>query len=424
MTVTTHCDLAGRATATGIIGATAALMTIGLIAVASASASLDQPILRAEFWKTPVGRQAVFAAAGLAVLLGLTRLGAGFLRWRHSRVWQPGVWLLIVTVGLLVAVLIPEIGTQRHGARRWLRFGPAEYGLGFQPSELAKVVIVVFLAGYVSGRAGRLTRFVRDVLPAAGAIALCAGLVGLEDFGTATLLAAVGGLLLLVAGVRLVHLAILAVPGAAAFVALLLAEPYRIERLTAFRNIWQDPQGSGYHPVQSLIGIASGGWLGRGLGAGVQKYGYLPESRSDFIFAVWAEETGLFGCMVVLLLVGLLLYLGTRAALAAPSMFERLLAVGVTLTITLQAAMNVAVVTVLVPTKGIALPLVSAGGSGLVFYCLALGLLAGVARRGRVATFGSRAATACRQDAGEPGASARPATSPAWMCCADGGHTP
>ena len=393
MTATGQFDQGGRGAATGVVLAAAALMSIGLVAVASASASLDAPILRAQFWQTTIGRQAVFALAGLAALLLLARTGAGFLRWRQGRWWQPSLWLLVATAALLVLVLVPGIGVERHGARRWLHFGPAGYGLGFQPSELAKLAIVVFPAAFLSGHAHLVRRFFAGLLPTAVGIGLCAGLVGVEDFGTAALLAAVGGLLLLVAGARLVHLLLLALPAAGAFVLLLLAEPYRLERLTAFRSIWQDPQGSGYHAVQSLIGIASGGWFGRGLGGGVQKYGYLPESRSDFIFAVWAEETGVVGCVVVLLLFGVLLYCGTRAALAAPGMFERLLAFGITLMITLQAVMNVAVVTVTVPTKGIALPLISAGGSGTVLYGVALGLLAGIARRGRYGVRGQAGVT-------------------------------
>jgi cell division protein FtsW len=250
---------------------------------------------------------------------------------------------------------------------------------------LAKLTLVVFLAAYLSARSaeGTLGRFFRGVLPAALAIGVCAVLVGSEDFGTAVLLAGVGGLMLLVAGGRWRHLLLLAGPALAAFAGLLLAKPYRMQRLTSFMDIWADPRGEGYHPIQSLITIASGGWFGRGLGGGIQKYGYLPESRTDFIFAVWCEETGLVGAAVVLLLFGLLLYLGTRAAQAAPTTFGRLLAVGLTLMVVLQAVMNIAVVTVAAPTKGIALPLVSAGGSGVVFLGASVGLLAGVALRGR-----------------------------------------
>ncbi|HEY3242969.1 MAG TPA: FtsW/RodA/SpoVE family cell cycle protein, partial [Phycisphaerae bacterium] len=219
----------------------------------------------------------------------------------------------------------------------------------------------------------------RTVLFGAAAIGICAGLVGIEDFGTAALLAAVGGLMLLAGGARLAHLALLALPGLAAFAYLLIAKPYRLERLTAFRNIWADPRGQGYHAIQSLATIASGGWFGRGLGNGVQKFGYLPEARTDFIFSVICEETGLFGAFVVMLLFAGLVWLGIACVRAAPTALGRLLALGITLLIGLQAAMNVAVVTVAAPTKGIALPLVSAGGSGILFLGAAIGLAASVA---------------------------------------------
>jgi len=374
-----------RSTATGVILTAAALMAIGLVAIASASASLDGPVLRPALWRTTFGRQVVFSIAGLLALLSVSRMGYGSLGWRRGRWLQPAVLVLLVTVACLVAVLVPGIGVERHGAQRWLHFGPAQYGLGLQPSELAKVGLVVFLAAYLARREEGCRDFWGSVLPAALIVGLVAGLVGVEDFGTAALLAAVGGTILLAAGARWVHLLLLGLPAMAAFAWLLVSKPYRLERLAAFTDIWSDPQGAGYHPIQSLVTIASGGWVGRGLGMGVQKYGYLPESRTDFIFAVWCEETGVFGALLVILLFAALLYLGVRAAMAAPDGFGRLLALGVTLTITFQTAMNIAVVTVSVPTKGIALPLVSAGGSGVVFLSGGVGLLAAVALRGRYA---------------------------------------
>lgn len=358
-------------------------MSVGLVMVASASASLDSPILQANFWRTTFGRQVVFAAMGLAAILITARMGHQVLKWRPGRWFQPSVCLLAITTACLVLVLVPGIGVERNGARRWLHFGPSEYGLGFQPSELAKLALVVFLAAYLSGRQHCLRSFFSGVLPAAAAVGLCVGLVGSEDFGTAALLALVGGLILLLGGVRWRHLLLMAVPAMATLAALLLAKPYRVQRLTGFLDIWSDPQGQGYHAIQSLITIASGGWFGTGLGAGVQKYGYLPESRTDFIFAVWCEETGLVGALMVILLFATLLYLGVRASAAAATPFGRLLAMGATLMITLQAALNIAVVTASVPPKGIALPLVSAGGSGVVFLSVAVGLLASVAAAGR-----------------------------------------
>ncbi|MCP4247376.1 MAG: FtsW/RodA/SpoVE family cell cycle protein [bacterium] len=378
-------DPQARATATGIILAAGALLTIGVVTVASASASLDAPILQAEFWKTTFGRQAILAVVAVCVVLLTSTVGPQWLRWQSNRRLQPALLLFLATVVCLGLVLVPGIGIERNGARRWLHLGGA-VGFGFQPSELAKVALVVFLAAYLAGRQHLLEKFFKGVLPAALAVGLCVALIGPEDFGTAALLATVGGLILLVGGVRLRHLLYLAIPALAAFAGLLVTKPYRPKRLTAFMDIWADPQGEGYHPVQSLITLASGGWFGRGLGGGEQKYGYLPESRTDFIFAIWCEETGLVGALVVLLLFGVLLILGLQAARAARSPFERLLAAGVTFLITLQALLNIAVVTVWAPTTGIALPLVSAGGSGLVCLGAAIGLLAGVALRGQYKT--------------------------------------
>ena len=206
-------------------------------------------------------------------------------------------------------------------------------------------------------------------------------LVGKEDFGTSVLLGGVGGSMLFVAGCRLRHLGGAAAVGAWSLIALLYSAPYRVARLAAFRDLWGDPQGAGYQPIQSLAAIASGGWFGTGLGSGIQKHGYLPECRSDFIFAVMCEEMGTLGGGLVLALFSLFVLLGIRTMLAAPTRFERLLAFGLTATIGLQAAMNVAVVTVLAPTTGIPLPLISAGGSGMLTSCGAVGVLAAIAAR-------------------------------------------
>ena len=188
--------------------------------------------------------------------------------------------------------------------------------------------------------------------------------------------------MLFVAGCRMRHLALLGVLGTCALTALLYSAPYRLDRITAFKSFWADPLGGGYQPLQSLTTIASGGWFGAGLGAGVQKYGYLPECHADFIFAVLCEEMGAFGGAVVIALFCAFVWCGLRAMLMARSRFERLLAFGLTATVGLQAAMNIAVVTVAVPTTGISLPLISAGGSGLLTFCLATGVLAAIAARG------------------------------------------
>ena len=186
--------------------------------------------------------------------------------------------------------------------------------------------------------------------------------------------------MLIVGGARWRHLILVGLPGAAAMAYLIIREPYRVQRLTVFLDIWSDPQGAGYHPIQSLVTIASGGFTGRGLGAGVQKYGYLPEARSDFIFSVICEETGMIGAVCVIALFLALLALGARVVNSRVSPFGRLLAFGVTFLLALQALINIAVVSVCAPTKGISLPLVSAGGSGVILLGVAVGLLVSVAR--------------------------------------------
>lgn len=379
------------------------LMLIGLVMVASTSASLDRSLFESPFLEAPFGRQAVFVLVGLCVLILTSRvaafvLGSPVLRRRCAQA------LFILTLICLVAALLPGFADTHRGSNRWLRLAVGGMDIGFQPSELAKVAMVAMLASLLAFEVSDTSSPSRSVarvpkwqvlidggvdprslkhgfLPAAGVIGACVLLVGKEDFGTSVLLAGVGVAMLFVAQCRLRHLAMLAGLGAGALAALLFAAPYRVARIVAYKDFWADPRGGGYQPLQSLTTIASGGWLGTGLGSGVQKYGYLPESHTDFIFAVICEEMGVFGAALVIALFCALVCLGLRTMLAAPSRFERLLAFGLTATLGLQAAMNIAVVTVAVPTTGISLPLVSAGGTGLLTFCLVTGLLAAVARR-------------------------------------------
>jgi cell division protein FtsW len=390
--------LDSRATArsASITIAAAALLGVGVVMVFSASASLATPSPQRDtttlehglaLTRNPAVRQAMFTSAALVALLlvGLCPFQSWRIRstrgphgaWR----WQPAMALLVVSLGLLVLVLVPGIGEQRNGARRWLPLGPSVIGLGFQPSEIAKVAIVIFLAAYSAHLGERIRRFWTGFLPCLLILAAFAGLVGVEDLGTGVLLAMAGACILIAAGARVWHLILAALPGAGGLVYLVLMKPYRLQRLASFLHPEADPQGAGYHQIQSLVTIASGGWWGQGLGAGVQKYGYLPEARTDFIFAVICEELGIIGGITILALFAVLLWQGRRAMLGAPDEFGRLLALGVSLMIGLQATMNVGVVTVSIPTKGIGLPLVSAGGTGVIFFAILVGLLVNVARR-------------------------------------------
>lgn len=363
---------------TMIVVVAASLLALGIVMVFSSSASLTSPPITEAPWKNPAVRQALFSCLALLTLLISSVCPCEFWRIRRGSMFQPSILLMVATVGMLGAVLV--IGEEHHGAKRWLSLGPAGLGLGFQPSEVAKLALVIVLAAYAAHIGDRIRRFWSGFLPALLLVGLIGGLVGLEDFGTAALLIVVGGCVLLSAGARIWHLLLAALPGVIGLVHLVQAKSYRMERLTSFLDPYADPLGRGYHQIQSLITIASGGWWGRGLGCGVQKYGYLPEGRNDFIFAVICEELGIVGGIAVIALLAILLWHGRKAVLASTTDFCRLVAVGAALIIGIQAAMNIAVVTVSVPAKGIALPLVSAGGSGVILLSILVGMLANVAR--------------------------------------------
>ncbi|UCE61254.1 MAG: FtsW/RodA/SpoVE family cell cycle protein [Phycisphaerales bacterium] len=365
-----------------IVLVTLALLTLGLVVVASATASLDRPMFAAPLWQSAFCRQAVFAAIGVAVMIIARYLSVGVLATSDRRARVSHVLFALVLV-CLVAALVPSLADPHRGSQRWLQIAPLRAGIGFQPSEFAKLAMVGMLAALLTERKTSLRSFRGGFLPVAGAIGAYCLLVGKEDFGTAVLLGAIGVGMLFVAGCRIRHLFAMGLVGACGFGALLVTAPYRLERLTAYQDIWADPKGAGYQPVQSLATIASGGWWGTGLGGGVQKYGYLPESHSDFIFSVICEEMGMLGGCLVIGLYCAFVWLGLRTMMAARTPFERILAFGITATVGLQAAMNIAVVTVVTPTTGISLPLISAGGSGVVTFCVASGVLAAIAARTR-----------------------------------------
>lgn len=380
-----------------------ALMTLGVAMVYSASATVDGAAFDwRQWWQSPL-RQGAFALAGFLVMLVAAHVDCRLFAWSPAaRLWPAGL-AYILALALLAAVLVPGVGREVLGARRAIPV-PGLGGLGFQPSELAKVVLTIWLAALLSRpgacteapggqrpwrspaghpRPGRpVLQFRNTFLPAALSGGALVGLTGIEDFGTAALMGVVMVALLIAARARWSHVGLLGLAGCLAGAVLVLLKPHRVARLGAFFSAAPDPQGAGYQANQALLAIGSGGWWGRGLGAGVQKYGYLPQDNNDFILAIICEELGVVGGMVVVGLFLLLLWRGWTIAERAPSGFARLLALGLTLTICLQAAFNVGVVTNSIPTKGISLPFVSAGGSGVLFLGLAAGLLAAVGRSG------------------------------------------
>ena len=259
---------------------------------------------------------------------------------------------------------------------RWIRMG----ALSFQPAELAKLSIVLFLAFHIERRAERVNDF-GLLFPGLLLLGWFGFLVLIQpDLGTAFCLVLTGAVMLFVAGVRLRYFAVLAIPALTVLYAAIVSVPWRTERIFVFLNPWSDAQGAGYQVIQSLIAVGTGGLTGVGLGEGRQKLFYLPYPYSDFIFAVIGEELGLVGAAAVVLAFVVLLWRGLRAAWGAPDDFGRFLAVGFTLSIVLQALINVSVTLGLLPTKGIPLPFISAGGSSLVFTLVAVGIVANVSQ--------------------------------------------
>ena len=314
---------------------------------------------------------AAFAPIGL-FRSAITSLGRRF---------HPLILLSILTlaaVALLSTVYWPGISRPVNGSHRWVTLGPLH---SLQPSEVAKWLLIWIIAAWAvwKGRDG-LARFWTGFLPAVAAIGLVSAFVVLEDLGTGVLMAVAASLVLLAAGGRILHFAIpvpLALVGIAAAI---IQNPYRIQRVTSFLDPYADPQGTGFHMIQSMATVAGGGITGRGLGNGLQKFGYLPEDQTDFLFAIICEELGLAGALLTLTLYAILAFAILSIVQRTRSTLLRLGALGILATITIQASINLLVVTGLGPTKGIALPLLSAGGTGWILTAACLGFIVAIDR--------------------------------------------
>ena len=359
------------------------LLLIGVVFVNSAEVTVARDT-RTTLSAVLFDRHTIFAIASmgcllLGMVLPIERLAA-WSGWRSPLVWATGLSLL----GLL-AVHVPGLGKEVNGASRWVSLGP----LTFQPSELAKWLMPIGLAWYIARTGERMQRFVPGfLLPMAivGVVAL--GIAG-EDLGTAVLVTGVAVIMLLAGGANLWNAVAFLPVGAAGFIALVFISPYRLKRIFSVLDPYSDPQGSCYHIIQSMGAISGGGVAGRGLGNSVQKFGYLPEGTTDFIYSIICEEMGLLGAVAVLLLyVGLVwcivqVVASRLATDSRPTLdpMSRLLALGIGATVGLQAVINVVVVTGMAPTKGIALPLISRGGTGWMMTALCLGMVIAMDRR-------------------------------------------
>jgi cell division protein FtsW len=346
--------------------AVAALTTFGLVMVFSASE------VQGWLWfHNPAyyfEHQLIWLALGVILLVAAANIDYHRLR--------PLAWPLgIVTVVLMVLVLLPHFGVEVNGARRWLRLGP----LQMQPAELAKIAAIVFMALWLERHRDRLSSLENGVVPFLALLGFTVLLVILErDLGTTLIVAGILLAQFLVAGGRKRHVLLLLLIMALCVYIFIRMEPYRLHRILAFIDPWSDPLNTGFQAIQSVVALGSGGFAGVGLGHSIQKYQWLPFAHTDFIFAIVGEETGLLGTSAVLALFGLFAYRGYRVALKAPDAFGSLLACGVTTWIALQAMINIAAVTVTLPTTGIPLPFISYGGSSLAIALLAVGILINV----------------------------------------------
>jgi cell division protein FtsW len=341
------------------------LAAVGLIMVYSSSAVLG--ITRYQDPNHFLSRQTIRILLGVVVLVACAKV-------KLRRLERAAPWLLGAAVGLLAVLEVA--GHISHGAERWLRLG----FLSIQPTDLARLATVVFLAWWLKRSPPATQGFLPAIGPPLAVTGVVAGLILLQpNLSSAALLGMTGILMVFLAGARIRHLAIPVAAAGAAVVLALVTHPYMMGRVQTFVGTWFggaiDPHGSGWQLDQSLIAIGSGGWLGRGLGGGLQKYLFLPEAHTDFIFSILAEELGFLGATVLLALFGLLLWRGMRVAARANDGFLSLLSAGITLQFGLYAIMNLAVATGLAPTTGLPLPLVSYGGSALLANLAAAGVL-------------------------------------------------
>ncbi|MBP1687948.1 MAG: Cell division protein FtsW [Deltaproteobacteria bacterium] len=311
---------------------------------------------------------AVACGATLLVLVSRVRL-----EW-FDRLAYPALIAIMIA---LVLVLVPGVGIARGGARRWVGIGP----FNFQPSEFAKMIVVLYLARSIAHKRERMKEFFAGVVPHLVVVGVCALLVVVQpDFGTAAILVLVLALMLFGGGARPAHLIGLALLALPVVGFALIRAPYRWRRILAFVDPWRYSQDIAFQLVQSLIAFGSGGMAGIGLGQSKQKMFYLPEAHTDFIFALIGEELGFLGAMAVLALFAIVGIRGFRIALRHPDGFASMLALGMTLVILLEAVVNVGVVLGLLPTKGLALPFLSYGGSALIGTLVEVGILASLSR--------------------------------------------
>ncbi len=344
------------------------LVFVGLVMIFSASAVMAKERYGSGYFF--LLRQVGWAAAGIAAML--VAMKVDYRRYKHPAVVFS---LLGVTTLMLISVFFLD---RAHNTHRWIHFS----GFSFQPSEVAKVAVILFVAYFLENRTHSMRDLRNTLLPAILPTVVFLGLIVLQpDLGTAMACAAITACIMFVAGLELRYLGYASLLSLIPLYFLIFRVAWRWDRIMAFINPYSDPQGKGFHIIQSLIAVSTGGITGLGFMEGKQKLFYLPEPHTDFIFAVTAEELGLLGSLVVLLLFGIFLWRGVRTALRTQDMFGRLLAAGITSMVVVQAFINMSVVLGIMPTKGIPLPFVSYGGSSLFVTLACVGVLLNITKQ-------------------------------------------
>ena len=346
----------------------ATLVAIGIVMIYSASAIYADTTMKDSMYF--LKRHMVYVAIGFTLMIL-----AMFADLSKLRAWVKPI--MLVAIALLVLVLVPHIGRETSGARRWFRLGM----INFQPSEFVKIAIILYMADFISRKEAVIKTFRYGYLPAMAVLGLTVGLVLVEpDLGTAVTISVITVLMLFAGGLRPAYIMASLFASLPVLYALLFRISYRRKRMMAFLNPWADRRGTGFQIIQSFVALGSGGLFGVGLGQSRQKLFYLPASHTDFIFSIIGEELGFIGTASVVVLFGIFIWQGMKIVFKALGTFERMVSLGIVSLIGLEAIINIGVTAGALPTKGLPLPFISYGGTGLAFHLMAVGILLNIAR--------------------------------------------
>lgn len=345
------------------------LLVFGLIMIYSASVIVSYKLFGYNWYY--LNKQAISLGIGLVVWYIFAKIDYRF--WQKS-----ALWLLLITLILLIAVFIPNIGLNLGGAHRWISLGP----FFFQPSEVAKLTLIIYLAAWLTKKGEGIKDFQSGFIPFTLIVAVVAFLIIKEpDMGTMSVITGIAAIMFFIAGASWQHI-VLGVTSILAFLFILIkSAPYRLERLMVFLNPSSEGLGAAYHINQALLAVGSGGLWGLGFGKSLQKYFYLPQAHTDSIFAIITEELGFIRAVLVVIIFVLIAWRGYRIAKEAPDTFSRLLATGITTWIILQAMVNLAAILGIIPLTGVPLPFISYGGSSLVILLAAMGILLNISKQ-------------------------------------------